>query len=271
MKRKPAASGRFYPSNATALRGEIEEYVSARGDKRAVVVIVPHAGYDFSGRTAGSVFSEIAVPDIAIILGPNHWGAGSEFAIMSDGAWDMPFGEAQIDSEVAASLKASCPFLQEDAVAHQNEHSLEVEVPFLQYANSNVRIVPIAIASMDPTKLNQLGKCLAQAIQDSDKDILIVASTDMSHTEHSNPAKQEEVHRKDMMAIDAMLELDPGKLLQVVRDNRITMCGPAPVAAALTAAKLLGAEKGRRVSYTTSYDVTGDYNYVVGYAGIIIA
>jgi len=270
MKRRPTACGRFYSADEIALRKEVEEYVPEKGDRKAIAVVVPHAGYDFSGRTAGVVFSEVEVPDTTIILGPNHWGSGSDFAIMSEGSWDMPFGEAKIDSEVAASLKEGCHFLQDDAAAHQNEHSLEVEVPFLQYVNPSVQIVPIAIGSMDERMLDALGTCIAETIQNLDKEILIVASTDMSHTEHSNPAKQEEVRRKDMMAIEAILELDAGRLLRVVREKRITMCGSAPVAAGITAAKRLGAREGRLLSYTTSHDVTGDYGYVVGYAGIVI-
>lgn len=270
MKRKSAACGRFYSANEIALRKEMEEYVPVKGGKRAIAVVAPHAGYDFSGRTAGAVFSEVMVPDTAIILGPNHWGSGSDFAVMSEGSWEMPFGEAKIDSEVATSLKNVCPLLEEDAAAHQNEHSLEVEVPFLQYVNPNVQIVPIAIASMDEMKLETLGKGIAETIKNLGKEILIVASTDMSHTERSNPARQAEVRERDIMAITAILELDPKKLLRVVREERITMCGPAPVATAITAANLLGAEKARLISYTTSYDVTGDYSYVVGYAGLVI-
>jgi len=270
MKRRPAACGTFYSGNEIALRREMEKYVPVKGGKRAIAVVVPHAGYEFSGRTAGEAFSEVKVPDTAIILGPNHGGWGSDFAIMSEGSWEMPFGEAEIDSEVAASLKSVCPLLREDIAAHQEEHSLEVEVPFLQYVNPNVKIVPIAIASMEEMKLEALGKGIAETIKTLGREILIVASTDMSHTGRSNPAKQAEIRQKDMMAIDAILELDPGKLLRVVGQERITMCGPAPVAAAITAAKLLGAEKARLVSYTTSYDVTGDYSYVVGYAGIVI-
>jgi hypothetical protein len=270
MKRKPAASGRFYSASETALRQQVEGYVKAKGDERAVAVVVPHAGYDFSGETAGAVFSQVRVPDAVIILGPNHWGSGSEFAIMSEGSWEMPFGEVEVDSQIAVSLKQRCPFLREDAAAHQTEHSLEVEVPFLQYVNPNVQIVPITISTMNQTQLEALGRCISETVRNLEEEILIVASTDMSHTEHSNPAKQAEVRRKDMMAIEAILKLDAEKLLRVVREERITMCGPAPVAAAITAARLLGSEKGRLVSYTTSHDVTGDYSYVVGYAGIVI-
>jgi len=270
MRREPAASGRFYPGSQSALRRQVEAYMPVRRGKKAIAVVAPHAGYDFSGRTAGAVFSEVKVPETAIILGPNHWGAGSEFAIMSEGSWDMPFGEVEIDSGLAASLKRGCELLEEDEAAHESEHSLEVEVPFLQNLNPGVRIVPIAIASMDEASLDVLGKAIGETVKNAGKEILIVASTDMSHTERSNPTRQEEVRRRDMMAIDAILDLDAGKLLRVVREQRITMCGPAPVAAAITAARLLGATKARLVSYTTSYDATGDYGYVVGYAGIVI-
>jgi len=270
MKRKAAASGRFYPSSKSALQRAIEEYMPAKGSKTAIAVVVPHAGYDFSGRTGGSVFSEVKVPGTVVVLGPNHWGAGSDFAIMSEGSWEIPSGEVTIDSEFAASLKKRCEFLEEDATAHESEHSLEVEVPFLHYANARVQIVPIAISSVDESSLEALGGCIAETIGESGKETLIVASTDMSHTERSNPARQQEVRRKDMKAIDAMLRLDARELLRVVNEELITMCGPAPVAVALTAAKLLGATKARLVSYTTSYDVTKDYSYVVGYAGVVI-
>jgi hypothetical protein len=270
MKRQPAASGRFYPSSQSALRRQVEAYMPVKRGKKAIAVVAPHAGYDFSGRTAGAVFSEVKVPETVIILGPNHWGAGSEFAIMSEGAWETPLGEVMIDSGVAASLKKACGLLEEDEAAHESEHSLEVEVPFLQNLNPNLQIVPIAIASMEQSSLEVLGKAIGETVKDAGKEVLIVASTDMSHTERSNPTRQEDVRRRDMMAIDAILELDAEKLLRVVREQRITMCGPAPVAAAITAARLLGATKARLVSYTTSYDTTGDYSYVVGYAGIVI-
>ncbi|NQT85110.1 AmmeMemoRadiSam system protein B [bacterium] len=270
MKRKPAACGRFYAENETALRKQIEKYVHLEGDKKAIAVVVPHAGYDFSGRTAGAVFSEVRIPNTAIILGPNHWISGSDFAIVSEGAWEMPFGEARIASEVAVHLKEVCDFLREDAAVHRSEHSLEVEIPFLQYLNPNVQIVPIAIGSLDETKLEALGRSIAETIEKSEEEVLLVASTDMSHTEQSDATRQATVRRKDMMAIEAILELDAGKLLRVVKEQRVTMCGAAPVASAITAAKLLGARNARLVSYTTSHDVTGDYSYVVGYAGIVI-
>ncbi len=270
MIRRPAASGRFYPGSEFALKKQLDRYISARDRRRAIAVVAPHAGYDFSGRTAGAVFSEVEVPETAIVLGPNHWGGGAELAIMSEGAWDTPLGEVPIDSEMAAALKENCSELEEDSAAHQREHSLEVEVPFLQYVNATVKIVPIAVATRDEIVLERLGQGIAETIKSAGKDILIVASTDMSHTERSNPARQRDVHGRDMMAIDAILELDARKLLRVVKEQRITMCGPAPVAAAITASEVLGATEGRLVSYTTSYDTTGDYSYVVGYAGIII-
>jgi AmmeMemoRadiSam system protein B len=270
MIRRPAASGRFYPGSEFALKKQLDRCTSAKERKKAIAVVAPHAGYDFSGRTAGAVFSEVEVPGTAIVLGPSHWGGGARLAIMSEGSWDTPLGEVPIDSEVAAALKKTCDELEEDAAAHEAEHSLEVEIPFLQHVNPEVTIVPIAISTHDEMMLESLGRGIAETIRSAGKDILIVASSDMSHTERSNAARQEEVRRRDMMAIEAIVQLDARKLLRVVREQRITMCGPAPVAAAITAAKLLGAREGRLVSYTTSYDTTGDYSYVVGYAGIVI-
>lgn len=270
MKRRPAASGRFYPGSEFALRKQIERYITPKSRMPAIAVVAPHAGYDFSGRTAGAVFSEVNIPDTAVILGPSHRGAGSNFAIMSQGVWDTPLGEVAIDSDLAAALKRNCEDLEENAAAHENEHSLEVEVPFLQYVNPDVQIVPIAIAAHEEEMLMGVGKAIGETLGNAGKDILIVASTDMSHTERSDPARQEEIRRRDIMAIDAILELDPRKLLRVVKEQHITMCGSAPVAVAVTAAKLLGAREARLISYTTSYDTTGDYSYVVGYAGILI-
>lgn len=270
MRRRPAASGRFYPGSEFSLRKQLERYIVSKPRAEAIAVVAPHAGYDFSGRTAGAVFSEVEIPGTAIILGPNHWGAGRDFAIMSRGIWDTPLGEVAIDSDVATALKQNFELLEEDSAAHESEHSLEVEVPFLQYMNPNVQIVPIAIAAHQEEMLEGLGRAIGETVKNAGKDALIVASTDMSHTERSNPDRQEEIRKRDMMAIDAILELDARKLLRVVREEHVTMCGFAPVAAAVAAAKVLGATQARLISYTTSFDTTGDYSYVVGYAGIVI-
>jgi len=265
MKRNPAASGRFYPAGETALRRQIETYMQGTGERKAIAVVAPHAGYDFSGRTAGAVFSEVKVPGTAIILGPNHWGAGSEFAIMSEGSWDMPLGEVKIDSEVGASLKKACDLLEEDAAAHANEHSLEVEVPFLQHVNPDVQIVPIALSSISERMLEELGKAIAETIKNAGKEILIVASTDMNHYE-----SQSRTVEKDQLAIERVQALDPEGLLTTCGQHHISMCGVVPTAITIQACKKLGAKKATLVKHATSGDVSGDYDAVVGYAAFVI-
>jgi AmmeMemoRadiSam system protein B len=270
MIREAAVAGRFYPGTRDALLGEIRKCVVEAERQPALAVVCPHAGYQFSGPVAGAVYSRVTVPDVVVILGVNHRPAGPDFAIMAGGAWRTPLGDVPIESKLAkAILKAYQP-LKDDARAHRYEHSLEVQVPFLQAFNPKVHIVPIAVGSASEKPVLAMGDAIAAAIKKFGGSVLIVASTDMSHTTDSSPERQEQVRALDMMAIDAVRALDARELVRVVHREEITMCGAAPTAAACAAAKKLGATAGELVEYRTSYDVTGDYSYVVGYAGIII-
>ena len=270
MNRKPAAAGRFYTADREALREEIAGYVGSGPKRRVYAVVAPHAGYPYSGACAGAVYGQVEVPATTVILGPNHTGLGEALAIMAEGKWEMPMGDVEIDSGLARAVVEECPDLVDDTLAHSREHSLEVQVPFLQYLNEDAKIVPIAIGALDYDRLAALGEGLAGAISKKGEDVLIVASSDMSHTQNSDPERQEMVHRKDMMAIEAMEKLDQEGLSRVVREEGITMCGWAPAVVAIGAARKLGASQGKLVKYTTSWDTTHDYSYVVGYAGIII-
>lgn len=266
MIREPIAAGQFYPGSADGLRKMLESMVDDRAEKvNAIGLISPHAGYIYSGMVAGAVISRIRFTDTFVMLGPNHTGQGREFSIMTEGSWITPLGEVDIDIKLAKRILASSSYLKEDQVAHQFEHSLEVQVPFLQYFKSDVRIVPVILAHARGSVYKKIGKELAGAIKESKRQIVILASSDMTHYE-----PQESARKKDNKAIEAILNLDEDELLRRVADFDISMCGYAPVVALISAAKELGATKAELVKYQTSGDASGDYRSVVGYAGILL-
>ncbi|MBN1919369.1 MAG: AmmeMemoRadiSam system protein B [Verrucomicrobia bacterium] len=270
MIREAAVAGRFYPGTREGLLDDIRKVIVETERRPAVAVVCPHAGYQFSGTVSGAVYSRVVVPETVVILGVSHRPGSDDFATMATGAWRTPLGDAPIDSELAKKLLRSCQLIKDNARAHRYEHSIEVQVPFLQAFNPKVQIVPIAFGSAGEKAVITVGEALGAVIKKLGRDVLIVASTDMSHTTDSDAERQEQVRALDMMAIDAIRTLDAKGLMRVVHQEMITMCGYAPTAAACAAAKKLGATGGDLVEYRTSYDVTGDSSYVVGYAGMII-
>jgi AmmeMemoRadiSam system protein B len=266
MIRPPAVSGRFYPSDEKKLALEIEKYTSSANKKSfARGCVVPHAGYLYSGHIAGAVYSAIEIPARCILLGPRHFPGGETMAIISEGSWRTPFGDAQIDSELAAELKRACPLLSEDRVAHEREHSLEVQIPFLQQLAANLRFVPVVLATQRYQDLETLGHAVTRVIAAHTEPVVLIASTDMNHYESDAITRT-----KDHKAIDRILALDPRGLYDMVRSEGITMCGYAATAAMLIAMRDLGAKDAELIRYATSGDITGDWDQVVGYAGIII-
>ncbi len=266
MIRNPVVSGQFYPESADQLKAMIEGMVDEKVVKEAVIGLVsPHAGYVYSGPVAGAVISKIKFKDTFIIMGPNHTGRGKPLGIMTEGRWKTPLGEVEIDSELGKRILAISSNLEEDNVAHQYEHSIEVQLPFLQYFKKDIRIVPIILAYSSGATYKEVGKELAKAIKDLSKEVIIIASSDMTHYE-----PQESAQRKDNKAIEAILDLNEDELLKRVDELNISMCGYAPVVSLISAAKELGATGAELVKYQTSGDTTGDYSAVVGYAGIII-
>ncbi|HEV3218479.1 MAG TPA: AmmeMemoRadiSam system protein B [Candidatus Acidoferrales bacterium] len=271
MIRQPAVAGRFYPADARELENSIRGFVSAANVEAAVekttaiACLVPHAGYIYSGGVAGAVFARLAIPRRVIILGPRHRPPGAELAIQSEGSWQTPLGQAPIDAELTRALVAACPALKDDEVAHRREHSIEVEVPFLQVFAGNFSFVPIAIGTLNFEKLVALGDALAEVISAAGGErALLIASSDLNHHEPEDVTRA-----KDRFAIDQMLALDPRGLYDAVRREGITMCGVGPAVAALTAARKLGATRAELVRYTTSADAFGESESVVGYAGMI--
>jgi len=267
MIREAAVAGQFYPGGPEELKETIKNLTSREKAKiDAVGVVSPHAGYIYSGPVAGAVFSRLKFTDTFILIGPNHRGAGKPFSITTTGRWKTPLGEVQINAALAGAILKASKYLEEDNLAHRYEHSLEVQVPFLQYFKADVMIVPIVLSQAPPPVYKEIGLAIAKAIKEMGEEAVIVASSDMTHYEPHEKAKA-----KDKRAIEAILNLDADELVQRIAKYDISMCGYAPVISLITAAKELGAEKAELVKYQTSGDTSGDYSSVVGYAGIIIS
>ena len=266
MIREPVVAGRFYPGSPDRLRKIIGGMVDERADKEDVIgVVMPHAGYEYSGTVAGATISRVRFKDTFIIMGPSHTGMGEPFSIMTEGAWRTPLGDVDLDTELGKQVLNLSGILKEDYLAHLQEHAVEVQLPFLQYFKPDVRIVPIVLASADVDTYREIGQALAGAVKELERDVVIIASGDMTHYE-----PQQSAERKDREGIEAILELDEEKLLRRVRELNISMCAYAPAATMIVVAKELGAGDTELVRYQTSGDTTGDYSAVVGYAGIII-
>jgi len=266
MNRNPVVAGQFYPASPSQLKSMIAELVDETAAKEKVIgAVSPHAGYVYSGPVAGAVLSRIKFTDTVIIMGPNHSGRGKSLSIVTEGEWTTPLGNVKIDSKLAKRILAKSKHLQEDSAAHQFEHSLEVQVPFLQYFKSDVKIVPIVLGLATGSVYKQIGQEIARVIKDSKREVVIISSSDMTHYE-----SQESAQKKDNQAIAAILELNEDDLLARIEELGITMCGYAPTVSLISAAKELGAREAELVRYQTSGDTTGDYSSVVGYAGIII-
>jgi MEMO1 family protein len=264
--RRAAVAGRFYPKDPGALRSDIRSYLSPDEMKVDVLgCMVPHAGYIYSGSVAAAVFSKINIPRRCFVIGPNHTGLGRPLSTVSEGAWETPLGTVSIASDLAKSLKDAFSPLTEDTEAHHAEHSIEVELPFLQVFRPDITIVPIALGTGQFELLEALGHALAEVTAAQSEPVLIVASSDMNHYENDGITRA-----KDGKAIERILALDARGLFDVVQRENISMCGFGPVVTMLAATKQLGASSAELVTYATSGDVSGDREMVVGYAGITV-
>jgi AmmeMemoRadiSam system protein B len=264
--RQPAVAGKFYPDDHSVLLRDVRSYLSGPKERmRAIGCIAPHAGYMYSGHVAGAVFSRLEIPPRCIVLCPNHTGRGHPLAIMTGGSWRTPLGTVPIDADLGTDILKSFPALAEDSAAHQFEHAIEVELPFLQVVEAEIKFVPLALGTGQFVVLEQLGKALAGVIRQYPEPLLIIASSDMNHYEDDATTRV-----KDAKAIDQILALNARGLYDTVINESISMCGFGPAVALLTAAKELGATQAELVQYATSGDVSGDRNMVVGYAGIVI-
>jgi AmmeMemoRadiSam system protein B len=267
MVRLPAVAGRFYPSDPAELSAQIREYLASENGltvRNVKACLVPHAGLMYSGHVAGAVFSRIRIPKKVVILGVSHRRPSSPAAIISDGAWRTPLGDAEIDHELAERLMVACPLLTEDAMAHSKEHSLEVEIPFLQILNPGFRFVPIALGTAHFETLVSVGEAIGRVLAAEQQEVLLVTSSDLNHYEDDATTRV-----KDGKAIEQLLRMDARSLYDVCRKEEISMCGLGPAVAMLTVLQLLKASKAELIRYATSADRAGDPFAVVGYAGMV--
>ncbi len=267
MLRLPAVAGRFYPSDPSELSAVVREHTKTETGTeitRVRACLVPHAGYVYSGHVAGAVLSRIALPRKIIILGVRHFPRGQPAAILSSGAWRTPLGDAPIDEPLAEALRSACPLLREDNVAHSAEHSLEVQLPFLQVLAPGFAFVPLALGTIRFEDLVTVGEAIGQVLASSQEEVLLLTTSDLNHYEDDATTRA-----KDGKAIDRLLALDARGLYDTCRNEKISMCGLGPAVAMLTALHALGAKHSELVRYATSADVSGDASAVVGYAGMI--
>lgn len=264
LLRKPHVAGSFYPSDSAELREFCERNLLPRAKQvPARAVILPHAGYVYSGPTACRVLSQIKIPDTVLLIGPNHRSVGSDFALYAHGEWQTPLGKVPVNSELALALLKNCRDLRIDEQAHAEEHSLEVEIPLLQTLNPNFSMVPLIVGGADLEKTKRVALDLGKVLKDK-REVLIVISNDMSHYEPEKFTRE-----KDKYALDAILALDAEALIREVHQHHITLCGLMPVYMLLVMKDLLGIRKAQLVEYTTSAAASGDASRVVGYAGFI--
>jgi predicted class III extradiol MEMO1 family dioxygenase len=295
--RLPAVAGMFYESSPERLREQVDACIAANPPQepkeRFIGAVVPHAGLVYSGHVAAAFYSLAELPKRFIILCPNHTGAGHFAAINREGVWRMPFGDVAIDTPLADALMAKTSLLAEDAKAHAREHSLEVQLPFLQRLGvgavetapqttgvpkawptiaagrtgvGDFTFVPICLGAHRYDYAEEIGRAIADVIREAHEPIGIIASSDLNHYE-----EQQQTLRKDGLAIDAVLRRDPRELWRVVDEFDVSMCGFIPTTTMLIAANALGATRARLIKHATSGDVNGDYTRVVGYASLIVS
>ncbi|MGB9667539.1 MAG: AmmeMemoRadiSam system protein B [Thermosulfidibacteraceae bacterium] len=265
--RKPHVAGYFYPKDPIRLTEMIEKLLPSKAPipKKAIAVISPHAGYVYSGYVAAETIANVLIPRDLIILGPNHTGLGAPLSIMAEGVWITPFGEIPINEELAQKILEKSRYLENDSLAHIGEHSIEVQLPIIQYFRRDVTLVPIVVGTKNLEKLNDLANAITNAVKEYGRDVLLISSTDFTHYEPNKVA-----YEKDSYVIEAILKLDPVEMLERVIKKEVSMCGVMPTFVVLSSAIQLGATKAELVRYMTSGDITGDTSQVVGYSGIII-
>jgi len=272
--RRPAVSGMFYAGSAGELKEQIEwcykhelgpgtiPRVNSRGLREIVAIVVPHAGYYYSGPVAAHAYKELAedgIFDTAVILGPNHTGYGYPVSLWAGGGWSTPLGEVEVNKKLAQRLLGDV--IKADETAHIHEHSIEVQLPWLQYLYGKVKIVPITVLAQDIETARIVGKSIGQA----GDNLIVIASSDFTHYEPHSVAME-----KDSSVIEAIIALDEEELYERCERLGCTMCGYGPVAAAIVASKEMKGKKASLLKYATSGDTSGDFSRVVGYGSIVI-
>lgn len=268
--RQPAVAGTFYEGTAARLRAQVESCFAANPPAKErepfIGGVVPHAGLMYSGHVAAAFYAQAELPKRLVILCPNHTGAGHFAAINREGVWRTPLGDAPIDTALAEALMRRTSLLAEDARAHAREHSLEVQLPFLQERDPGFTFVPICLGAHRYEYCEEIGAAIANVVRDEREPVGILASSDLNHYED-----QQTTLRKDQLAIDEVLRLAPRELWRVVDEFDVSMCGFIPTTTMLIAAKNLGATSARLLKHATSGDINRDYSHVVGYASIAVS
>lgn len=264
--RKPCVLGQFYPAKAKDIEEFLKPFASKSQNRLlAKGIILPHAGYVYSGEVAAQTVKKVIPKKRVIILGPNHTGIGKNFAVFAEGLWQTPLGDLTIDEELAKRILNAGNKLVADATAHVYEHSIEVELPILKYFFGDFEFVPVSCSLENLDSYQAAAKQIFDAIKEIKDDVLLVASSDMSHYEEDSTAR-----RKDRMAIESILSLDEEELINRAEANNISICGIAPISILIACCKMLKANKAEVALYNTSGDISGDYSAVVGYLGAII-
>jgi AmmeMemoRadiSam system protein B/AmmeMemoRadiSam system protein A len=266
--RPAAVAGSFYPADAAELSHLVDDALAGPAVDREVwpAVMVPHAGLKYSGRLAADTLRRVVLPDTIIVIGPKHTRHGVDWAVAPQEAWSIPGATIPADPELARELAAAIPGLQLDADAHQQEHAIEVELPFIFRLAPHARVTGIAIGSGNLERCREFAEALANYLKSRQQSTLLVISSDMNHF-----ATDAENRRLDEMALAAMETLDPAALYETVSRHHISMCGVLPAVIVMeTLRRLNGLNRSRRVGYATSGDVTGDRDRVVGYAGMLL-
>jgi AmmeMemoRadiSam system protein B len=275
--RRPTQAGAFYEGDAEALKTQIENcflhefgpkklpQVNKAGPREVVGLVCPHAGYMFSGAVAANAYYELAQdgkPDTVVILGPNHTGYGSALALMNEGGWCTPLGDVEIDGETANQIVQETRLVDVDDLAHRFEHSIEVQLPFLQYLyGSEFKFVPVCFQLQDLSSAVEVGQALVEVL--ASKNAVVIASSDMTHYEPQGNAAA-----KDLAALKAVEAMDEKRFYSIIEAQHVTACGYGPIAAVIAYAKGLGVKEAKLLCYKSSGDVTGDYSSVVGYAAV---
>ncbi len=264
--RPAGAAGRFFPADAQQLANLVDPLLAGDRTPQAwPAAMVPHAGLIYSGRIAADVLKRLQIPRTVIILGPKHTTLGVDWAVAPHQWWALPGGRVESDLRLAEQLADAIPGLELDAAAHQREHGIEVELPFLARLAPETRVVGIAIGAGDLESCRQFARGLADVIKECAEPPLLLISSDMNHY-----ATDAENRRLDAIALESLGRLDPAALYETVTEQNITMCGLLPAVIVLETLRLQGRlHKAERVGYATSADVSGDTSRVVGYAGML--
>jgi AmmeMemoRadiSam system protein B len=265
MNRKAIAAGHFYPQDKKRLAAMVQGFMNqVKPAGTALMAMVPHAGYIYSGRLCGQVLEEIEIPARVLLMGPNHRSPGAALAALAEyQAWETPLGLVEADLQLTETLAASSDIFKLDNQAHVHEHSLEVVLPFLQTARPEVKICALSLGFLSLDAIKKLGLAIASAITRQPGPVLLLVSSDMNHYQPADTTM-----RLDNLALEQMIALNPGRLYQTVRNNGITMCGVLAAALGLEASLHLGAGQAHLVGHTHSGIMTGDNSHVVGYAGL---